>query len=53
MYSSSLNVLDINVNVMKIMAQHDLSNNPNRFASLDPSGGNWMGGFKILILLKL
>ena len=46
MYSSSLNVLDMKANVMKIMAQHDLSNNPNRFAILDPSGGNWGLGSK-------
>ena len=46
MYSSSLNVLDIKTNVRKIMAQHDLSNNPNRFAILDPSGGNWGLGSK-------
>ena len=40
MYTSSLNVLDMKTNVRKIMAQHDLSNNPNRFAIFDPSGGN-------------
>ena len=47
MYSSSLNVLDMKINVIKIMAQHDLSNNPNRFANLEPSGGNCGRGFKI------
>ena len=47
MYSSSLNVLDMKTNVRKTMTQHDLSNNPNRFAILDPSGGNWTEGFKI------
>ena len=47
MYTSSLNVFDMKANVMKTITQHELSNNPNRFAILDPSGGNWDGGFKI------
>ena len=47
MNSSSLNVLDMKANVMKIMAQQDLSNNLNIFTIRDPSGGNCVGGFKI------
>ena len=44
MYSRSLNVFVMKVNVMIIMNQQYLSNNPNRFASLDPSGGNCSKG---------